>query len=81
MNSIGDHTALHEWLNQLCATQPQTDDWSKSMELDILKSYQTADFSLDMKTLDSLMPWIFVLDHTHYARNLPIHLGDMAALE
>ena len=27
------------------------------------------------------MPWVFALDHTHYARNLPIHLRDMATLE
>ena len=27
------------------------------------------------------MPWVFVLDHTHYAQNLPIILRDMAALE
>jgi len=46
-----------------------------------VKSCRTADFSLSMETLDSLMPWIFALDHTHYARNLPIHLRDMATLE
>lgn len=34
-----------------------------------------------METLDYLMPWVFALDHTHYARNLPIHLHDMATLE
>ena len=34
-----------------------------------------------METLDSLMPWVFALDHTHYVRNLPIYLQDMAALE
>lgn len=34
-----------------------------------------------METLDSLMPWVFALDHTHYARNLPIHIRDMATLE
>ena len=27
------------------------------------------------------MPWVFALDHTHYARNLPIHLRDMVTLE
>ena len=56
------------------------------MELDLLilqfvKSCCIADFSLYMETLDSLLPWVFVLDHTHFARNLPIHLRDMATLE
>ena len=46
-----------------------------------VKSCRSADFSLYMETLDSLMPWVFGLDHTHYGRNLPIHLRDMAALE
>ena len=75
------------WLKQLFIEQPQADYyWFKSMELDLLilqfvKSCRTADFSLYMETLDSLMPWVFVLDHTHYARNLPIHLRDMATLE
>ena len=27
------------------------------------------------------MPWVFVLDHTHYAPNLPIHLRDMPTLK
>lgn len=49
--------------------------------LQFVKSCRTADFSLYMETLDSLMPWVFALDHTHYARNLPIHLRDMATLE
>ena len=27
------------------------------------------------------MPWVFALDHTHYARNFPIHLRDMITLQ
>lgn len=27
------------------------------------------------------MPWVMVMDHTHYARNLPVHLRDMVTLE
>lgn len=34
-----------------------------------------------METLDCLMPWVFALDHTNYARNLPIHLRDMSTIE
>ena len=94
INEAGDHSALpfQEWLKHLCTIQPQADYWFKSMELDLLilqfvKSCRTANFSLYMETLDSLMPWVFALDHTkestntHYARNLPVHLRDMATLE
>ena len=74
------------WLMQLQEEQPQADFWFKSMELDLLilhfvKSCRTADFKLYIETLHSLMPWIFALDHTNYARNLPVHLRDMVTLE
>ena len=56
------------------------------MELDLLirqfvKSCRMADFVLYIETLDNVMPWVFALDHSHYARNLPIHLPDMVTLE
>ena len=56
------------------------------MELDLLilefvKSYRSADFNLYKETLHALMPWVFALDHLHYARNLRVHLRDMATLE
>ena len=75
--------SCHEWL---CAVQSQADYRFKSMELDLLflefvKPCRTADFSLYMETLGHLIPWVFVLDHTHFAQNLPIHLCDMATLE
>lgn len=34
-----------------------------------------------MDSIDALLPWVFALDHNHYARNLPVHLRDMATLE
>ena len=88
-NSDGSNSCLltfHTWLNHRCSLQPQAEYWMKSMDLDLLilsfvKACRTADFLLYMETLDSFMPWIFALDHTHYARNLPIHLRDMATLE
>ena len=66
------------WLKKLREEQPQADYWFKSMELDLLilqfvKSFRTADLALYVETLHSLMPWIFVLDHTHYARTLCPH--------
>ena len=27
------------------------------------------------------MPWVFALDHTHFARNLSVHIRDTATLE
>jgi len=33
-----------------------------------------------MATLKKLTPWFFLLDHTHYARWLPVHLRDLEEL-
>ena len=49
--------------------------------LEFVKALRTADFKLYLEVLLQLMPWVFALDRIHYARNLPIHLRDMIALE
>lgn len=54
---------------------------NKYLFFQFVKSCRTGDFSLYIETLDHLMPWVFALGHTNYARNLPIHLRDMVTLE
>ena len=49
--------------------------------LQFVKSIRTASFDLYLETLEHLIPWVYALDHIHYARNLPIHLRDMCALQ
>ena len=78
--------SFQDWLSRLRKEKPQAEYWFKAMELDLLilefvKSCRTADFSLYKETLELLMPWVFALDHTHYARNLPVHIRDMETLE
>ena len=29
----------------------------------------------------NIVPWFFALDHTHYARWIPVHLRDMVSLK
>ena len=60
--------------------------WHQTLELQLtvlqfVKSIRTASFDLYLETLEHLMPWVFALDHIHYARNLPIHVRDMCALQ
>ena len=38
-------------------------------------------FSSTLNLLTSIVPWFFSLDHTHYARWIPIHLRDMISLK
>jgi len=33
-----------------------------------------------LDALTELVPWFHALDHTHYARWIPVHLKDMAKL-
>ena len=46
-----------------------------------MKALRTADFKLYCEVLLQLMPWVFTIDNSHYARDLPAHLRDMLALE
>lgn len=67
-------------------TQPHFLYWYQTLELqltalELVKALRTADFKLYCEVLLQLMPWVFALDHIHYARNLPVHLRDMLALE
>jgi len=41
---------------------------------------RASDFLLYVDSLTQLVPWFFVLDHTHYARWLSVHVRDMARL-
>lgn len=53
------------------------------MELKVLafvKAHRENNFALYVETLESLAPWSFALDHTNYARWLPIHIRDMKCL-
>lgn len=46
-----------------------------------VRACRSGDFNLYIETLDRLMPWIMAMDHTHYSRNVPVHLRDMATLQ
>lgn len=48
--------------------------------LTFVRSLREADFDMYSDTLWKLLPWFFALDHTHYARWIPVHLRDMVNL-
>ena len=60
--------------------------WNKTLRLELLfleflKSQREANFVLYKQTLRQLLPWMFALDHVHYACWLSIHLQDLENLE
>ena len=64
---------------------PQFRYWSITLKLELLvlsfvRSILTGDFTLYKRSIKSLLPWFFALDHPHYARWLSVHLMDMIQL-
>ena len=45
-----------------------------------MRSLREANFELNIDAVSKIVPWFFGLDHTNYARWLPIHLRDMYRL-
>lgn len=76
---------FEEWCVQRASHSAQFDYWLKTLSLEILlllfvRSIREGYFQLYIESLTKLMPWMFALDHTHYARWLTVHIRDMMAL-
>ncbi|KAK6169757.1 hypothetical protein SNE40_020746 [Patella caerulea] len=72
-----------------CAAQktlhPMFHYWDTVLELELcmlsfVRSLREGNFDLYKKSLTKLAPWFFALDHTNYARWIPVHLRDMCEL-
>ena len=66
--------------------QPQFAFWDLVLQLelcllDLIHSFRTSDFLKYIQSLSALIPWMFALDHTHYARWLSVHIRDMHRLQ
>ena len=48
--------------------------------LQLIRAIREGIFSLYKKSLVSLVPWMFLLDHINYARWMSAHIGDMSLL-
>ena len=60
--------------------------WSLTLELILtilifVRSLRMSDFGLYIDSLTQLTPWLSALDHTNYARYLPVHIRNMIGLE
>ena len=56
--------------------------WDNALILELLlltfvHSIRTGDFELYKYAIDKVLGWCFILDHTHYARWLSLHLCDI----
>lgn len=74
-----------DWCFRKCQEIPQFHFWYTALQLQLLvltyiRSLRTANFLLYIDCLTMLAPWFFSLDHTNYARWVPVHIRDMVNL-
>ena len=80
-----DLTEFEDWCHRRAKDIPHFQYWVTVLELEMLvlvyvRSLRQASFAMYLAALTELVPWFHALDHTHYARWIPVHLRDMAAL-
>ncbi|XP_014671080.1 PREDICTED: uncharacterized protein LOC106811872 [Priapulus caudatus] len=74
------------WCRDMETAHPQFFYWSKVIKLEVLflqfmRAQREGDFRMYVDTLARIVPWMFALDHYHYARWLSVHVRDLLQLE
>ena len=74
------------WHEKMVSDQPQFFFWSQVLELEVLvleivQALREGNFLSYVQSVAALVPLMFALNHTNYARWLPVHVRDMASLE
>ena len=83
-NTIGLPEPFDVW-NKRMQSFPQFNFWSTIIDLELLmtrflRSLREGDFKLYVQVCDELCNWFHALDHTNYARWLPVYVRDMVML-
>ena len=78
--------SLEKWCSERAAACPHFQFWYTILQLQLyiiiyIKAIREADFQLYVEALSKIVPWFFALDHTHYARWIPVHLRDLISLK
>lgn len=78
-----DLPAFEDWCRQRRDNIPQFRYWATVLELELLvlvyvRSLRQGSLMMYLDALTELVTWFHALDHTHYARWIPVHLKDMA---
>eukprot|EP00058_Branchiostoma_floridae_P011619 XP_002597107.1 hypothetical protein BRAFLDRAFT_76362 [Branchiostoma floridae] len=82
----GPPMSFSMWCTQRRTDHPQFLYWYTALELELLvlafvRSLRTGNFDLYVDTLAELTPWMFGLNHTHYARWMSVHVRDMQNID
>ena len=81
-----DRLSIEDWWSSKAELHPQFKFWLLilQLELEVLafgRAIREGDFKLYVDALTKIVPWFFALDHTNYARWVPVYLRDMVALK
>ena len=80
-----DLPQFEDWCHRRAKDIPHFQYWATVLELEMLvlvyvRSLRQASFAMYLAALTELVLWFHALDHTPYARSIPVHLRDMIAL-
>ena len=78
--------SFQEWRSKQCSEIPQFKFWDTTLHfelamLQLVRAFRSANFDLYVESLSRLIPWLFALDHVHYARWLSVHVQDRLSLD
>eukprot|EP00112_Aurelia_sp_Birch-Aquarium-sp1_P023888 Seg731.3 transcript_id=Seg731.3/GoldUCD/mRNA.D3Y31 product="hypothetical protein" protein_id=Seg731.3/GoldUCD/D3Y31 len=81
----GSDLPLEQWISAKVETSIQFKYWYTVVELEatlllLVQSIRQSNFIMFISALEQLVPWMFALDHTNYARWLPIFIADLQQL-
>jgi len=74
-----------DWCQQRAKTCPQFDYWATVLQVELtvlvyVRSLRQGSFQMYLDALTELATWFHAMDHTNYARWIPVHLRDMVTL-
>ena len=74
-----------EWKDAMAKKSPQFQYWSSVLNLELIclrlvRAFRERNFPLCIDAVRQILPWMFVMDHSNYARWLAVHCRDMCVL-
>ena len=81
-----DSLRFSQWCEKREAESPQLHFWSLTLKFQLtilifVRSLREGNLQLYKEACTALVPWFFALNHTNYARWLPVHIRDMESLD
>ena len=76
---------FEDWENTMEKKSPHFLFWGLVLHLELtclrlVRAFKEANFTLYVDAIQQILPWMFVMDHTNYARWLAVHYWDMQVL-